>query len=103
MLNILCLFIEKAERLSVEARFMLKTMANGNWTWGGLATDTAEDLSRLKATVDELVAYLEWVWNHVDLKAEPSTDLGELIAELEQYQTILGTAIAEGGTGYQLL
>lgn len=96
-LDIVCLFIERSDRLSKEARFLLKCLVNDHWRWDGLATDSIDDLVGLKRTVAELLDYLEWVWNSVDLTAEPSDVLKELIDELKRYQVTLSKAIKDGG------
>jgi hypothetical protein len=64
-----------------------------------MPTDTAEDMTRLKATIDELVGYLEWVWHSVDLTAAPSDAMAALIEKLEGYQLVIGKCIAESGQG----
>lgn len=97
--RILCTFIEKSDRLSTAARFMLKAMADGNWTWVGLATDTDHDLASLLATVQELRGYLEWVWNSIDLDAYASDELQPLIDDLKRHETVIASMVGCLGEG----
>ena len=78
-------FFRKTRNLSPAAALMFDAMLTGRWTWSGLATDSDEDLRRLRETTAELAEYIGWVLNTQDWH---ETFFSQLTPELEEEAAI---------------
>lgn len=94
-LTYIALFVERAAKMSAEARFLLHAISQDRWTWTGLATDTAEDLGRLLKTVDEVLSFFGWVHHNFELGPQDARAAKKLTAELFSAKLRLMKILAE--------
>jgi len=88
-------WVERAKKLSPEARFLFNAIVQERWSWANIASDPVESLQNLKQTLDELTGFMDWTYHHILFDTNNDNLVRELRDELIRYSEILNRAIED--------